>query len=56
MQELREGTAQEREIKYGLAVFGNEVEQTEIKQSQKGKIGRTPVNHMRQKKWKLNRT
>jgi len=35
MQELRECTAQEREIKYGLAVFGNEVEQIEIKQSQK---------------------
>ena len=35
MQELRECTAQETQNKYGLAVFGNEVEQIEIKQSQK---------------------
>lgn len=35
MQELRECIAQEKEIKYGLAAFGNEVEQIEIKQSQK---------------------
>lgn len=35
MQELRERIAQEKEIKYGLAAFGNEVEQIEIKQSQK---------------------
>lgn len=35
MQELGECTAQEKGIKYGLAAFGNEVEQIEIKQSQK---------------------
>lgn len=35
MQELRKCIAQEKEIKYGLAAFGNEVEQIEIKQSQK---------------------
>ena len=35
MQELRECIAQEKEIKYRLAAFGNEVEQIEIKQSQK---------------------
>lgn len=57
MQELRKCIAQEKEIKYGLAAFGNEVEQIEIKQSKrkaksegaKGKLN-TSEHCMRHKK------